>query len=80
MPDRAEPLRLLAEGLRRAGGLDRDVPERIEELTGDSEDVRCIAAARRQPMCACSAQLDATNRAPPGISISSLTSGGPNLV
>lgn len=26
MPDRAEPLRLPAEGLRRAGGLELDVP------------------------------------------------------
>ena len=46
MPDRAEPLRLLAKGLRRAGGLELDVPERIEELTEIREDVRRIAAAR----------------------------------
>lgn len=46
MPDRTEPLRLLAKGLRRAGGLELDVPERIEELTEIREDVRRIAAAR----------------------------------
>jgi hypothetical protein len=46
MPDRAESLRLLAEGLRRAGGLDLDVFECIEELTEIREDVRRIAAAR----------------------------------
>lgn len=46
MPDRAEPLRLLAEGLRRAGGLGLDAPERIEELMEIREDVRRIAAAR----------------------------------
>lgn len=46
MPDRAGPLRLLAEGLRRASGLDRDVPNRIEELTEIRQDVRRIAAAR----------------------------------
>ncbi|HKI66921.1 MAG TPA: nucleotidyltransferase family protein [Solirubrobacterales bacterium] len=45
MPDRAEPLRLLAEGLRRAGGLELDPPECIEGLTEIREDVRRIAAA-----------------------------------
>lgn len=33
--DRPERLRRLAKRLRRADGLDRDVLERIEELTGD---------------------------------------------
>ena len=46
MPDRAEPLRQWVEGLRRASGQDRDMPDRIEELTGLREDVRRIAAAR----------------------------------
>ena len=44
MTDRAG-LRLLAKRLRRADGLDRDVLERIEELTEIREDVRRIAAA-----------------------------------
>jgi hypothetical protein len=45
MADRAERLRLLAKRLRSADGLDRDVLERIEELTDIREDVRRIAAA-----------------------------------
>ena len=45
MTDRAERLRLLAERLRRADGLDREALERIEEPTEIREDVRRIAAA-----------------------------------
>ena len=43
--DRAERLRQLAKRLRRAGGLDRDELERIEELAEIREDVRRIAMA-----------------------------------
>jgi predicted nucleotidyltransferase len=44
MTDPAERLRLLVNRLRRADGLDRDVFERVEELTEIGEDVRRIAA------------------------------------
>lgn len=43
--DRAERLRQLAERLRRADGLDRDVLKCIEELTEIREEVHRIAAA-----------------------------------
>jgi hypothetical protein len=46
MTDRAERLRLLAKRLRRAGGLNRGVLERIEELMEIGEDVRRIATAQ----------------------------------
>jgi uncharacterized protein len=43
--DRPERLRRLAKRLRRAGGLDRDALERIEELGEVREEVCRIAAA-----------------------------------